>query len=90
MKAKKYKIEVSEGVIAHVHGMTYEIEEVYIPELELYINKETAFIGDDSRVQKEYEEIEVNGGLAKLLQVSLKEKESSEKRLREELGLQKD
>jgi hypothetical protein len=92
MKAKKYKIRVSEGVLAHVHGMDYEIDEIYVPEVELYINKEAAFVADGERANlgSEHEEIDVNGALAKLLSVALKEKESAEKRLREELGLEKD
>jgi queuine/archaeosine tRNA-ribosyltransferase len=40
MKAVKYKIRISNGVIAHVHGMLYKIDEVAIPTLNLIVNKE--------------------------------------------------
>ena len=38
MKLIKYKIAISEGVIAHIHGMTYDIEEYRIPEKNLTFN----------------------------------------------------
>ena len=38
MRAIKYKIEVSGGILEWTHGMTQVIEEIFIPERNLYFN----------------------------------------------------
>ena len=44
MQAISYKIVVHEGVMDFVHGGGSTIDEVYIPDLCLYINGQTAFV----------------------------------------------
>lgn len=54
MKILRYKIEVTVDV---THGWKSTIDEVYIPDADLFINKETCFIGGEDnkdRVPKEF------------------------------------
>jgi hypothetical protein len=46
MKAKKYVLKVCEGAMDWVHGGGYDINEVYVPELNLFINEKMAFISE--------------------------------------------
>jgi len=88
MKAKKYKIQMHAVHMSKDTFTHYAIFEIYVPELKLYVNRETSFIGeDDNRVQDPYQNIEVDSGVAGLLASAIKTKESAERRLKESLGL---
>ena len=51
MKAFKYYIEVSEGPIAAVHGMSHWVKEMFVPDLGLYVNEEGgAFVENAERL----------------------------------------
>ena len=57
MKILRYKIEVTTDVI---HGWKSIIDEVYVPDADLFINKETCFIGGEDnkdRVPKEFTDL---------------------------------
>jgi len=45
VKAHRYKVEISDGVLDWTHGFTYSIEEIFIPDLDLFVNIKTAWIG---------------------------------------------
>lgn len=51
MKAKRYIIKVCESAIDFVHGGGFDIEEVYIQEIDLFINEQMAFVltGKDAK-----------------------------------------
>jgi len=79
MKAIKYEIEVCEGIIDHIHGGGYTIEEFHIPELNLYINKKAVFVTNGisnerfrgqkvQEVELTEEVVEVLAGLAQNLE----------------------
>ena len=49
MKAYLYKVRISNDVLSEVHNMTREIDEVWIPYLNLCVNRETCFASDKTR-----------------------------------------
>lgn len=49
MKAIIYDIFISEGIIDSVHGGGHTIREIYVPELNLYINSRSAFVDEEKR-----------------------------------------
>ena len=50
MKAFKYYIDISEGPIAAIHGMSHRVKEMFIPDLGLYVNEEGgAFVDNMER-----------------------------------------
>lgn len=51
IKAKKYKIRVSDGDLAISHGWTNEIEEIYIPSKKLIINEKCIFKENGRRIK---------------------------------------
>ena len=76
MKVKKYKINVSDSNFTAVHNQFRMIDEVYIPEYNLYFNCENfIFTDDDHRVPEEYKEIEIDDNMIQLLFSYLKIKE---------------
>ena len=59
MKIKRYQIKITVDI---VHGWTDTIDEVYVPEVDLFINRETCFIGGDvnkGRVPSEAKEEDI-------------------------------
>ena len=38
VKAIKYSVKVSEGVLAYIHGMTHTIDEIFIPDKKICFN----------------------------------------------------
>ena len=57
MKILRYKIEITTDV---VHGWHSTIDEVYVPDIDLFINKETCFIGGEDnkdRVPKDFKDL---------------------------------
>ena len=50
MKANRYKIQVCEGLMDHLHGGGYNIDEIFVPELGLYINCKAAFLDSPERM----------------------------------------
>lgn len=47
MKAKRYILRVCNGFMDYVHGGGYYVEEICIPELNLFINEQMAFVSKD-------------------------------------------
>jgi hypothetical protein len=89
MKAKKYKIRICDGVLEMSHGWSREIEEVCVPECNLFINGEGCFVHEDfaARLQEPNEEVEVDGEVCRTLVNALRTKEEAEKKLRKALNL---
>jgi hypothetical protein len=93
----RYKIMVCDGSLALAHGAYRDIDEIYIPDLCLYINGEAAFLGDEKRAKvgpiessREEHEIDDEGlqFLLKKLARSLKVRDDSIKIIREKLNLE--
>jgi hypothetical protein len=89
MKAKKYEIQICDGVLEMSHGWHRTIEEVFVPKVNLFINAEASFVSDEpeKRVSKEFDEVEVDGEVCRSLANALEAKEKAEKSLRDALGL---
>jgi hypothetical protein len=51
-KALLYKMKVTEGVLGHVHGFYREIDELWVPDLNICINREACFESDKPRCDK--------------------------------------
>lgn len=54
MKLLRYKIGITTDI---VHGWTKTIDEVYVPDIDLFVNEETCFIGGEDnkdRVPKDF------------------------------------
>jgi len=62
MRALKYKINICDNILSHVHGQERTITELHVPDLDLFINGEAVFVSTDSgtRVPKEHDEIQVD------------------------------
>ena len=64
MKVLKYKLLISEGLIASIHGMNYYIDEYRIPEINLTFNfhedKLTIFTYDRSKDGRELTTLELD------------------------------
>ncbi len=54
MKMQIWKIYVSEGTIAAVHGFSHPIYEAYIPDLKLSVNHVHHFVNEDSSRYEEH------------------------------------
>lgn len=93
MRAKKYNIEVFEGVMDWIHDGGQSITEYFVPELKLYVNQKAIFTGEESeRVSKEFEwvELEVDTiGDLRALAPLLEAEKMLQKRIKVALELEK-
>jgi hypothetical protein len=67
MKIKRYSIEVTTDII---HGWKATIDEIYAPDADLFMNKETCFIGgkdNQIRIPEDAKEEEISDSLGILI-----------------------
>lgn len=60
MKAIKYSLKVCEGMMDFIHEGGYMIIEIYIPDLELFINEQNVFSSENSEEAAERMKTGVN------------------------------
>ena len=86
MKGLRYKITISRDPLGVHEVMQEEIEEVFVPDLKLFINKEEVFIGDpERRVPPETEEVSVDASGCAALQSVLIALDQLKDRVRKDL-----
>jgi len=87
MKGKRYVTRVSESFMDAIHGSSYLIQEIFVPDAGLYINKNYSFLGDSQRADEitKFDEVEVNFDDVTELVNAIKSKEKTEEKLRKEL-----
>jgi len=86
MIGKRYRITINDDPTL-VHGwMSREIEEVFVPELDLYINAEAVFVDDGgNRVPGKWVEVEVDTSGCMALRDALLASEQLKKRVQKDL-----
>jgi len=80
VKGLKYKVKVADSFLNWTHGLTYTIEEIFIPEKKIAFNiahdRLNAFRCEEPRDSKDLEEIELDDDFVRKLEewVELREK----------------
>lgn len=85
MKALKYGIEISDGIIAHMHGCTRIIEEYYFPEVNLTVNGEAVWVGareERDRTASQEVEVAISLGQLECLKEAIKKQEELQQKVR--------
>jgi len=84
MKGLKYWIRINEDPTLAHEWMSREIEEVFVPDLGLYINLEAVFFGErEDRVPEKFEEILMDASGCLALKDALAVFDQLKKRVRE-------
>ena len=86
MIGRRYKIKVNYDPTGAHGWMTKEIEEVFVPELNLYINAEAAFVKEDARrAPDKWEEVRVDASGCMALQAALIATKQLKERIQKDL-----